>query len=73
MWSNYKLWKSSELERGNLNNKYKLMWKIIVLNNEKLFNNKLYAQDKMCSKEKMQIKIQKDLCGYYFYYTDLNF
>ena len=27
----------------------------------------------MCYKESFQVKIQKDLLGYYFYHTDLNF
>ena len=44
-----------------------------ILDNQRLFTDKLYAQDKMCYKDSTQVKIQKDLLGYYFYHTDLNF
>ena len=44
-----------------------------ILDNQRLFTDKLYAQDKMCYKESTPVKIQKDLLGYYFYHTDLNF
>ena len=44
-----------------------------ILDNQKLFTDKLYAQDKMCYKESFELKIQKDLLGYYFYHTDINF
>ena len=44
-----------------------------ILDNQKLFTDKLYAQDKMCYKETFELNIQKDLLGYYFYHTDINF
>ena len=44
-----------------------------ILDNQKLFTDKLYAQDKMCFKETFELNIQKNLLGYYFYHTDINF
>ena len=44
-----------------------------ILDNQKLFTDKLYAQDKMCFKETFELNIQKNLLEYYFYHTDINF
>ena len=44
-----------------------------MLDNQKIFTDKLYAQDKMCYKETFELNIQKNLLGYYFYHTDINF
>jgi hypothetical protein len=44
-----------------------------ILDNQKLFTDKLYAQNKMCFKETFELNIQKNLLGYYFYHTDINF
>ena len=44
-----------------------------MLDNQKIFTDKLYAQDKMCFKETFELNIQKNLLGYYFYHTDINF
>ena len=60
------LWKQMDISKWDLNQGE-------VLDNQRLFTDKLYAQDKMCYKDSFELKIQKDLLGYYFYHTDINF
>ena len=60
------LWKQMDISKWDLGQGE-------IIDNQRLFTDKLYAQDKMCYKESFQVKIQKDLLGYYFYHTDLNF
>ena len=60
------LWKQMDISKWDLNQGE-------VLDNQRLFTDKLYAQDKMCFKETFELNIQKNLLGYYFYHTDINF
>ena len=60
------LWKQMDISKWDLSPGE-------ILDNQRLFSDKLYAQDKMCFKESFELKIQRDLMGYYFYHTDINF
>ena len=60
------LWKQMDISKWELKQGE-------ILDNYKLFNDKLYAQDKMCYKESLELKIQKELLGYYFYNINGNF
>ena len=60
------LWKQMDISKWDLSPGE-------ILDNQRLFSDKLYAQDKMCFKESFELKIQRDLIGYYFYHTDINF
>ena len=60
------LWKQMDITKWDLNQGE-------VLDNQRLFTDKLYAQDRMCYKDSFELKIQKDLLGYYYYHTDINF
>ena len=60
------LWKQMDITK----------WELLqgeVLDNQRLFTDKLYAQDKMCFRESFELKIQRELLGYYFYNIDINF
>ena len=60
------LWKQMDISKWDLGQGE-------VLDNQRLFSDKIYAQDKMCYKESFDLKIQNNLLGYYFYHTDINF
>ena len=60
------LWKQMDISKWDLGQGE-------IIDNQKLFSDKLYAQDKMCFKETFELNIQKDLLGYYFYHIDINF
>ena len=60
------LWKQMDITKWDLNQGE-------VLDNQRLFTDKFYAQERMCFKDSFELKIQKDLLGYYFYHTDINF
>jgi hypothetical protein len=60
------LWKQMDISKWDLGQGE-------IIDNQKLFSDKRYAQDKMCFKETFELNIQKDLLGYYFYHIDINF
>ena len=60
------LWKQMDITKWDLNQGE-------VLDNQRLFTDKFYTQERMCFKDSFELKIQKDLLGYYFYHTDINF
>ena len=71
-------------EKTKLMAKKELLWKQMdvskwdlcpneIIDNEKLFRDKLYAQDKMCFKESFELNNHRDLLGYYFYHINKNF
>ena len=60
------LWKQMDISKWELNQGEQI-------DSNKLFHDKLYAQDKMCFKETMELNIKGELLGYYFYQNNLNF
>ena len=60
------LWKQMDVSKWELNQAEQI-------DSNKLFNDKLYAQDKMCFKENIEINTKGELLGYYFYNNHINF
>jgi len=68
-------------EKTKLMAKKELLWKQMdvskwdlcpneVLDNNKLFSDKLFAQSKMCYKDSFQLNFHKEMLGYYFYHFE---
>ena len=60
------LWKQMDVSKWELNQAEQI-------DSNKLFNDKLYAQDKMCFKENIELNTKGELLGYYFYNNHINF
>lgn len=60
------LWQQMDVTKWELNTSNQI-------DNERLFKDKLYAQDNMCYKETMDLKLNEELLGYYFYENHKNF
>ena len=60
------LWKQMDVSKWELNQTEEI-------DSNKLFHDKLYAQDKMCFKENIDLNIKAQLLGYYFYHNHNNF
>ena len=60
------LWKQMDVSKWELNQAEQI-------DSNKLFHDKLYAQDKMCFKENMELNAKGELLGYYFYNNHINF
>ena len=60
------LWKQMDVSKWELNQTEEI-------DSNKLFHDKLYAQDKMCFKENIDLNIKTQLLGYYFYHNHNNF
>ena len=60
------LWQQMDISKWELN-------PIEQIDTNRLFRDKLYAQDKMCFKESSDLNIKSELLGYYFYQNFLNF
>ena len=62
------LWQQMDVSKWDLNQNNNNQ-----LDQERLFKDKLYAQENMCSKESMDLKLKGDLLGYFFYENYDNF
>ena len=60
------LWQQMDISKWELN-------PIEQIDTNRLYRDKLYAQDKMCFKESSDLNIKSELLGYYFYQNFLNF
>ena len=60
------LWKQMDISKWELNQGE-------PIDSNKLFHDKLYAQEKMCFKETIELNNKGELLGYYFYQNYLNF
>ena len=60
------LWKQMDVSKWELSQNEQI-------DSNRLFHDKLYAQDKMCFKESLDINIKGELLGYYFYHNYINF
>ena len=60
------LWQQMDISKWELN-------PIEQLDTSRLYRDKLYAQDKMCYKESLDLNIKSELLGYYFYQNYVNF
>ena len=43
------------------------------IDSSRLFHDKLYAQEKMCFKDTMDLNLKGELLGYFFYHNYTNF
>ena len=62
------LWQQMDVSKWELNQNNNNQ-----LDQERLFKDKLYAQENMCNKESTDLKLKGDLLGYYFYENYGNF
>ena len=60
------LWKQMDISKWDLNQTEQI-------DSNRLFHDKLYAQDKMCLRETMDLNMKGELLGYYFYHNHINF
>ena len=60
------LWKQMDISKWELNQGE-------PIDSNRLFHDKLYAQEKMCFKETIDLNIKAEILGYYFYQNYLNF
>jgi len=60
------LWKQMDISKWDLNQTEQI-------DSNRLFHDKLYAQDKMCFRETMDLNMKGELLGYYFYHNHINF
>jgi hypothetical protein len=60
------LWKQMDISKWELNQGE-------PIDSNRLFHDKLYAQEKMCFKETIELNNKGELLGYYFYQNYLNF
>ena len=60
------LWKQMDISKWDLN-------QMEQIDSNRLFHDKLYAQDKMCFRETMDLNMKGELLGYYFYHNHINF
>ena len=60
------LWKQMDVSKWELTQNEQI-------DSNRLFHDKLYAQDKMCFKESLDLNIKGELLGYYCYHNYINF
>ena len=60
------LWNQMDVSKWELN-------QADQIDSNRLFHDKLYAQEKMCFKETLDLNIKRELLGYYCYHNHMNF
>ena len=60
------LWNQMDVSKWELN-------QADQIDSNRLFHDKLYAQEKMCFKETLDLNIKGELLGYYCYHNHMNF
>ena len=60
------LWKQMDISKWDLN-------QLEQIDSNRLFHDKLYAQEKMCFKDTMDLNLKGELLGYFFYHNYTNF
>lgn len=60
------LWKQMDISKWDLN-------QLEQIDSNRLFHDKLYAQEKMCFKDTVDLNFKGELLGYFFYQNHINF